>query len=81
MVEEKYIGMALAMASSLLIGTSFVLTKKGLMETTSRYGSATEGLQYFKNVLWWAGMTTSKLTLKKIVCFISTSCYTCNTNT
>lgn len=65
MVEEKYIGMALAMASSLLIGTSFVLTKKGLMETTSRYGSATEGLQYFKNVLWWAGMTTSKLTLKK----------------
>ncbi|KAJ1741429.1 hypothetical protein LPJ78_003732 [Coemansia sp. RSA 989] len=37
MVDEKYIGMALAMASSLLIGTSFVLTKKGLMETTSRY--------------------------------------------
>ncbi|KAJ1798631.1 hypothetical protein LPJ75_006814, partial [Coemansia sp. RSA 2598] len=56
MVDEKYIGMALAMSSSLLIGTSFVLTKKGLMETTSRYGSATEGLQYFKNVLWWAGM-------------------------
>ncbi|KAJ2065507.1 hypothetical protein GGI17_000320 [Coemansia sp. S146] len=54
MVDEKYIGMALAMSSSLLIGTSFVLTKKGLMETTSRYGSATEGLQYFKNVLWWA---------------------------
>ncbi|KAJ2901131.1 hypothetical protein GGI21_002507 [Coemansia aciculifera] len=53
--------MALAMSSSLLIGTSFVLTKKGLMETTSRYGSATEGLQYFKNVLWWAGMTTMGL--------------------
>ncbi|KAJ2560728.1 hypothetical protein GGH95_004812, partial [Coemansia sp. RSA 1836] len=61
MVDEKYIGMALAMSSSLLIGTSFVLTKKGLMETTSRYGSATEGLQYFKNVLWWAGMTTMGL--------------------
>ncbi|KAJ2837783.1 hypothetical protein J3B01_001871 [Coemansia erecta] len=56
MVDEKYIGMALAMASSLLIGTSFVLTKKGLMETTSRYG-----LQYFKNVLWWAGMATMGL--------------------
>ncbi|KAJ2361584.1 hypothetical protein H4S02_011623, partial [Coemansia sp. RSA 2611] len=53
--------MALAMSSSLLIGTSFVLTKKGLMETTSRYGSATEGLQYFKNVLWWAGMITMGL--------------------
>ncbi|KAJ1728050.1 hypothetical protein LPJ61_004246 [Coemansia biformis] len=61
MVDEKYIGMALAMASSLLIGTSFVLTKKGLMETTSRYGSATEGLQYFKNALWWMGMTTMGL--------------------
>ncbi|KAJ2158132.1 hypothetical protein GGF46_004004 [Coemansia sp. RSA 552] len=61
MVDEKYIGMALAMASSLLIGTSFVLTKKGLIETTSRYGSATEGLQYFKNVLWWAGMATMGL--------------------
>ncbi|KAJ2721640.1 hypothetical protein GGI07_003824 [Coemansia sp. Benny D115] len=61
MVDEKYIGMALAMSSSLLIGTSFVLTKKGLMETTSRYGSATEGLQYFKNVLWWAGMATMGL--------------------
>ncbi|KAJ2614897.1 hypothetical protein H4S08_001499 [Coemansia sp. RSA 1365] len=61
MVDEKYIGMALAMASSLLIGTSFVLTKKGLMETTSRYGSATEGLQYFKNALWWMGMVTMGL--------------------
>ncbi|KAJ2359225.1 hypothetical protein IWW50_004653 [Coemansia erecta] len=61
MVDEKYIGMALAVASSLLIGTSFVLTKKGLIETTSRYGSATEGLQYFKNVLWWAGMATMGL--------------------
>ncbi|KAJ2679757.1 hypothetical protein GGI25_001208 [Coemansia spiralis] len=61
MVDEKYIGMALAMSSSLLIGTSFVLTKKGLMDTTSRYGSATEGLQYFKNVLWWAGMITMGL--------------------
>ncbi|KAJ1888761.1 hypothetical protein LPJ66_008405, partial [Kickxella alabastrina] len=61
MVDEKIIGMALAMSSSLLIGTSFVLTKKGLIETTSRYGSATEGLQYFKNVLWWAGMATMGL--------------------
>ncbi|KAJ1667712.1 hypothetical protein IW140_001230 [Coemansia sp. RSA 1813] len=61
MVDEKYIGMALAMSSSLLIGTSFVLTKKGLMEAASRYGSATEGLQYFKNVLWWAGMVTMGL--------------------
>ncbi|KAJ1830076.1 hypothetical protein LPJ73_008336, partial [Coemansia sp. RSA 2703] len=58
MVDEKYIGMALAMSSSLLIGTSFVLTKKGLMETSSRYGSAMDSLHCFKNVLWWAGMIT-----------------------
>ncbi|KAJ1730951.1 hypothetical protein LPJ72_004198 [Coemansia sp. Benny D160-2] len=31
------------------------------METTSRYGSATDGLRYFKNVLWWAGMATMGL--------------------
>ncbi|KAJ2787902.1 hypothetical protein GGI15_000321 [Coemansia interrupta] len=61
MVDEKYIGMALAMSSSLLIGTSFVLTKKGLMETSSRYGSAMDSLHCFKNVLWWAGMITMGL--------------------
>ncbi|KAG7133652.1 magnesium transporter NIPA4 like protein [Verticillium longisporum] len=38
MLEEKYIGLALAIASSLAIGVSFVITKKGLMHAEERHG-------------------------------------------
>ena len=31
--SDKYIGLSLALSSSFLIGTSFILTKKGLMES------------------------------------------------
>jgi hypothetical protein len=31
---EKWIGLSLALSSSFLIGTSFILTKKGLIETS-----------------------------------------------
>ena len=38
MVEDKYIGLGLAISSSLAIGTSFIITKKGLNDaaTTDR---------------------------------------------
>ncbi|KAI0777355.1 magnesium transporter NIPA-domain-containing protein [Trametes elegans] len=60
MVEDRYIGLALAISSSLAIGTSFILTKKGLNQAgeTAAYSSASENYTYFKNPLWWAGMTT-----------------------
>ncbi|KAI0824890.1 DUF803-domain-containing protein [Trametes gibbosa] len=59
MVEDKYIGLALAVSSSLAIGTSFILTKKGLNQASeSAYASASENYAYFKNPLWWAGMST-----------------------
>ncbi|TFY71298.1 hypothetical protein EVG20_g1691 [Dentipellis fragilis] len=61
MVEDKYIGLALAMASSLAIGTSFIITKKGLndaAERNSAYASASEDYAYLKNPIWWAGMST-----------------------
>ncbi|GEQ72646.1 hypothetical protein JCM33374_g6333 [Metschnikowia sp. JCM 33374] len=59
MVDDKYIGLALAMSSSLAIGTSFIITKKGLMDTSSRMGgdNAT-GHQYLQNPIWWAGILT-----------------------
>lgn len=59
MVDDKYIGLALAMSSSLAIGTSFIITKKGLMDTSSRSGSDNvSGHQYLQNPIWWAGIAT-----------------------
>ncbi|CDK25784.1 unnamed protein product [Kuraishia capsulata CBS 1993] len=58
-MDDKYIGLALAMSSSLAIGTSFIITKKGLMNTSSRQGSdSVEGFAYLKNPIWWAGIIT-----------------------
>ncbi|KAH9930519.1 magnesium transporter NIPA-domain-containing protein [Epithele typhae] len=60
MWEDKYIGLALAVSSSLAIGTSFILTKKGLNQAgeSSAYSSASDNYAYFQNPIWWAGMTT-----------------------
>jgi hypothetical protein len=56
---EKYIGLGLALSSSLLIGTSFILTKMGLNASHSN-GSvkAGESFSYLKNIVWWAGLVT-----------------------
>ncbi|GMF61235.1 unnamed protein product [[Candida] boidinii] len=54
-MEDKYIGLALAISSSLAIGTSFVITKKGLMKGTNEQG---EGYGYLKNATWWCGTLT-----------------------
>lgn len=56
-MEDKYIGLALAVSSSLAIGTSFILTKKGLTDTSNKGGS-NAGHQYLNNPIWWAGMVT-----------------------
>lgn len=59
MVDDKYIGLALAISSSLAIGTSFIITKKGLMDASSRHSSdAGDSFAYLKNPIWWAGMIT-----------------------
>ncbi|KAF8872421.1 magnesium transporter NIPA-domain-containing protein [Infundibulicybe gibba] len=61
MVEDKYIGLALAVSSSLAIGTSFIITKKGLNDAAKRnaYGdSASDNLSYLRNPIWWAGIST-----------------------
>lgn len=38
MLQEKYIGLILAMSSSVFIGLSFVITKKGLVSSKKRHG-------------------------------------------
>ena len=40
------------------IGTSFVITKKGLNDAADRLGFEGEGYAYLKTPLWWAGILT-----------------------
>ncbi|KAG7326143.1 hypothetical protein KOW79_009544 [Hemibagrus wyckioides] len=55
---DFYIGLALAISSSLFIGGSFILKKKGLLRL-ARKGSMRAGQgghAYLKEWLWWAGL-------------------------
>lgn len=58
MIEDKYIGLILAVTSTLGIGASFVITKKGLNAAAQHHGFEGEGFAYFRNPTWWAGMVT-----------------------
>ncbi|KAH3668204.1 hypothetical protein OGAPHI_001958 [Ogataea philodendri] len=62
-MEDKYIGLALAISSSLAIGTSFVLTKKGLLKD----GNAGESYSYLTNPIWILG--TSLMAVGEIANF------------
>lgn len=52
-MEDKYIGLFLAICSSFAIGCSFVLTKIGLLKD----GSRGESLTYLRNPVWIIGTT------------------------
>ncbi|EST07747.1 Magnesium transporter NIPA [Kalmanozyma brasiliensis GHG001] len=53
----KYVGLALAVGSGILIGSSFVFKKKGLLSAQKKYDTAAgEGHAYLKSPLWWTGM-------------------------
>lgn len=56
MLEDKYIGLVLAITSTMAIGTSFVITKKGLMDAEERHGFEGDGFTYLKSPIWWAGI-------------------------
>ncbi|KAK4504808.1 hypothetical protein PRZ48_002770 [Zasmidium cellare] len=57
-IEDKYIGLALAVTSTLGIGASFVITKKGLNAAAERHGFEGDGFAYLRNPVWWAGIIT-----------------------
>ncbi|KAI0402609.1 magnesium transporter NIPA-domain-containing protein [Xylaria palmicola] len=57
-MEDKYIGLALAISSSLVLGSSFVITKKGLTLSEEKHGFQGDGFEYMKNPIWWAGLIT-----------------------
>ncbi|KAJ7762543.1 magnesium transporter NIPA-domain-containing protein [Mycena metata] len=52
----KIVGIVLAITSGLLIGSSFVFKKKGLLRAQAGH-TAGEGVAYLKSPLWWTGMT------------------------
>ncbi|KAJ7072259.1 magnesium transporter NIPA-domain-containing protein [Mycena amicta] len=52
----KIVGILLAITSGLLIGSSFVFKKKGLLRAQAGH-AAGEGVAYLKSPLWWIGMT------------------------
>ncbi|KAF8133037.1 magnesium transporter NIPA-domain-containing protein [Mycena galopus ATCC 62051] len=54
--ELKIVGIVLAITSGLLIGSSFVFKKKGLLRAQAGH-AAGEGVAYLKSPLWWLGMT------------------------
>lgn len=45
----------------LSVGTSFVITKKGLNDATERHGFEGEGFTYLKSPIWWGGIVTSTI--------------------
>ncbi len=58
--KDFIIGLTLAISSSLFIGASYIIKKKGLLRvsrsSSSRAGSG--GYAYLKEWLWWAGLIT-----------------------
>ncbi|RVD88689.1 uncharacterized protein DFL_002865 [Arthrobotrys flagrans] len=53
----KAVGVALAIASGVFIGVSYVLKKKGLLQANLKDNAKPgEGVGYLKNAWWWAGM-------------------------
>ncbi|ESO04648.1 hypothetical protein HELRODRAFT_141893, partial [Helobdella robusta] len=52
--RDFYIGLSLAVSSSIFIGSSFILKKKGLLKLSHRAGSG--GFGYLKEWMWWAGL-------------------------
>ncbi|XP_071950653.1 magnesium transporter NIPA2-like isoform X3 [Antedon mediterranea] len=53
---DFYIGLSLAVSSSIFIGSSFIVKKKALIKITSYATRASDGGHaYLKEWLWWAG--------------------------
>ncbi|KAF9003316.1 magnesium transporter NIPA-domain-containing protein [Cyathus striatus] len=64
MVQDKWIGVSLAFAGSFAIGTSPIITKKGLNDAGRKAGhgvQASDNHLYLRNPIWWVGMSTLAL--------------------
>ncbi|MCJ1261326.1 hypothetical protein MMC22_001190 [Lobaria immixta] len=56
MPDDEYIGVLLAVCSSVAIGSSYVTTKIGLRDASERHGFKGDGHEYLRNPTWWMGM-------------------------
>ncbi|KAF4460603.1 Multidrug resistance efflux transporter [Fusarium albosuccineum] len=56
MSDTRYIGVMLALCSSVAIGSSYVTIKIGLKDASQRHGFRGDGHEYFRNPIWWTGM-------------------------
>ena len=56
MSDTRYIGVLLAVCSSLAIGSSYVTIKIGLKDAAARHGFRGDGYEYFQSPTWWTGM-------------------------
>ncbi|KAI0348746.1 hypothetical protein OH77DRAFT_1377551, partial [Trametes cingulata] len=54
-LSERSVGVALAIGSGVLNGSSFVFKKEGLLSSQKGH-VAGEGVAYLKSPMWWAGM-------------------------
>lgn len=58
-MNDKEMGLILALSSSILIGASFIIKKKGLKLAASEGIAAGDGgYLYLQQPMWWAGMIT-----------------------
>jgi len=61
-MSDNKLGLGLALSSSVLIGSSFIIKKKGLIRARgSGNGAADGGFAYLKESLWWLGLITMVL--------------------
>lgn len=60
--QDFYIGLMLAISSSVFIGTSFIIKKKALIKLNRSGGlrAAAGGFGYLREWIWWTGLITSK---------------------
>lgn len=63
--HEFYIGLGLAVSSSVFIGSSFIIKKKALIRLNRIGGvrAGAGGFGYLKEWIWWAGLICSKSTI------------------
>jgi hypothetical protein len=56
-MREQSIGLALAVSSSVFIGSSFIIKKRGLrMAGSSGLRAGAGGFGYLREPIWWAGL-------------------------
>eukprot|EP00911_Craspedida_sp_UC1_P002904 UC1_evm1s2121 len=57
--HDNQVGLALAISSSIFIGSSFIVKKKGLIRARgSGQGAGEGGYAYLRESLWWIGLLT-----------------------